>query len=264
MTGLFLVAAVPVVLWIVQSVMLRRCGLPIRWRIDASNAPGQVRTVSRAATQLCLLAVVAIYPLAVGRPIVEYYREMLPVSAWRQLAEGVAAAVLFLCVLFIAWIATDALRPGVYRSRRRWRRRLMLLLPTSLFGAFVEEAIFRGVVLADLLESNLLPTVAAVGVGSLVFAAAHYVRQVKRYWTFPGHVMLGVLLCTAYVKTGTLWLPVGLHAGGIFVIMGTRPFVQYRGPAWLTGASVFPYAGVPGLVGLTILTIFTAAHYGAR
>jgi hypothetical protein len=123
---------------------------------------------------------VAIYPLAVGRPIVEYYREMLPVSAWRQLAEGVAAAVLFLCVLFIAWIATDALRPGVYRSRRRWRRRLMLLLPTSLFGAFVEEAIFRGVVLADLLESNLLPTVASVASEAWSSDAAHYVLQVKR------------------------------------------------------------------------------------
>ncbi len=98
--------------------------------------------------------------------------------------------------------------------------------------------------------------------GALIFAGAHYVRAVKRRWTFPGHVLLGVLLCVAFLRTGSLWLPMGLHAGGIFMIMGIRPFVRYRGPAWLTGASIFPFAGVIGMAGLLLLTAFVSTYYG--
>ena len=76
--------------------------------------------------------------------------------------------------------------------------------------------------------------------------------------------MLGLLLAIAFLRTGTLWLPVGLHAGGILMIMGTRPFMRFRGPAWLTGASIFPFAGVVGIVGLGILTSFVAVYYGGR
>jgi hypothetical protein len=46
------------------------------------------------------------------------------------------------------------------------------------------------------------------------------------------------------------------------MIMGIRPFVRYRGPAWLTGASIFPFAGVIGMAGLILLTAFVSTYYG--
>ena len=139
----------------------------------------------------------------------------------------------------------------------------MLLLPTAVFGAFVEELLFRGVVMRDLLRDMPSAPALAVGIAVVVFAAAHYVRPVKRRWTFPGHLMLGLLLCVAFLRTGSVWLATGFHAGGILMIMGTRPFFRYRGPAWITGASTFPFAGAVGMVGLAILTVFVASRYGA-
>lgn len=264
MTALLLLAAVPIVMWGVQTVQLRATGMPIRWRIDADGAPKSVRTGGRIVTQVSLLGVILLYPLIRGEGILAYYRSLLPGGRIvLQFAHGAAAATLFLCVLFGVWLATRRLEIDIHHSRMKWMRRMILLLPTALFGAFVEELLFRGVVLADLLRTNLISTPVAIVIGAFIFAGAHYVRAVKRRWTFPGHVMLGVLLCIAFVRTGTLWLSTGLHAGGIFMIMGIRPFVRYRGPAWITGASIFPFAGVVGIAGLALLTGFVHRYYGS-
>jgi membrane protease YdiL (CAAX protease family) len=90
------------------------------------------------------------------------------------------------------------------------------------------------------------------------------VRSVKRYWTFPGHLALGVLLCTAFLCTGNIWLSFGLHAGGVLVLMAVRPFVRYLGPPWLVGASIFPYAGVVGATALILLTLNVFLAFGGR
>ncbi|MFQ5501959.1 MAG: lysostaphin resistance A-like protein [Phycisphaerae bacterium] len=263
MTALALLICVPIVMWAAQTILLRHHGLPVRWRIDSGDAPRSVRTIGRIITQLALLSVILAYPPCRGQPIYEYYTHLLPgtPAMWQGL-HGAAASILFLCALYAAWIATDRLVVHVHQSRSRWIRRLILLLPTALLGATVEELLFRGVVMADLMKTSWLQPHAALTISILIFAAAHYVRSVKRRWTILGHLMLGCLLCIAFQQTHTLWLPIGLHAGGILMIMGARPFTRYRGPAWLTGASIFPFAGVVGLIGLAILTAFVSHYYG--
>ena len=265
MTALAILLAVPLVMWLGQTAMLARHGLPIRWRIDARNAPRDVRTVGRLVTQASLLAAAVVYPVLIGESPLRYYARLLPAdtSAW-QLLHGAAASVLFLAVLLLVWVAADCLEVDTHQPRHRWQRRLMLLVPTALFGAFVEELLFRGVVMADLLRWFPQAQWFVVTASALIFCGSHYVRSVKRRWTFPGHLMLGVLLCAAFLRTGSLWLPAGLHAGGILMIMGTRPFLVSRGPSWLTGASVFPFAGVVGIAGLAILTAFIVTQYGAH
>ncbi len=263
MIALLLLACVPLVMWAVQTAQLRACGLPVRWRIDAGGAPRNIRTTGRIVTQVSLLAVIVVYPLLRGQPIADYYAGLLPMTGTvLHSVHGAAVSILFLGVLYGVWIATDRLRVSKHQSRRRWVRRLVLLAPTACFGAVVEELLFRGVVMADLLDSPLVPRGVAVAVSVLVFAGAHYVRSVKRRWTIFGHLMLGLLLCVAFLRTGTLWLAIGLHAGGILMIMGTRPFLRNRGPAWLTGASIFPFSGAVGVAGLAVLTAFVACYYG--
>lgn len=265
MIALPLLASVPVLIWLVQSAILHHHGLPIRWRIDARRAPRSVRSCGRITTQIGLLGVIVLYPIIRGVSPIAYFAALLPAShALHHLVQGVAVSVLFLSILYGVWLATGRLVVEVHQSRRRWIRRLVLLLPTAVLGALVEELLFRGVVMADLLGA--LPTAGPVAlvVAVFVFAAAHYVRSVKRYWTLGGHLMLGLLLCVAFRQTGTLWLAIGLHAGGILMIMGARPFFRCRGPAWITGASIFPFAGVVGILGLGILTAFVAAGYGVQ
>lgn len=265
MTAILLLLGVPLVMWLVQTVHLKHHGLPIRWRIDAGDAPSSVRGAGRLVTQASLLAVILVYPLLHGESILEYYARLLPPTATAlQAVHGAAASALFLCVLYGAWLATGRVVVCVHQEKARWIRRLILLLPTAALGAAAEELLFRGVVMADLLHTQWLSTNAAVALAVGVFAAAHYVRSPKRRWTLFGHLMLGLLLCSAFYCTGTLWLAIGLHAGGILVIMGLRPFIIYRGPAWLTGASIFPFAGIVGGVGLAVLTNFVVTYYGGR
>ena len=261
MTALLLLALVPVIMWTVQSVLLRAAGLRLRWRIDPSEAPTHIRAAGRMTTQFCLFAVIACYPFLRQASILDYYRQWLPNNrtAYQSL-EGAAAAVLCLALLYLVWLATDRVQIKTHFSSKKLIKRLTLLIPTALFGAFVEELLFRGVVMADLLRTPAAAPI-AVPASALVFAAAHYVRAVKRRWTFPGHLALGLVLGLAFLRTGALWLPMGIHAGGIFMTMGTRPFFWYKGPAWLTGASIFPFAGAIGIVGLAVLAGFITWHY---
>ena len=265
MTALLLLLAAPLLMWLSQTAMLRHHGLPIRWSINTHGAPHDVRALGRIITQLSLLAVILIYPLVRGESPAAYYLSLLPASlSALQLVHGAAASVLFLSVLFLVWVGTGRLVVRIHQSRRRCLRRLLLLIPTALLGAGIEELLFRGVLMADLLRSLADRPYLAVTLAAFIFAGAHYVRAVKRRWTFPGHLALGLLLCFAFQRTGSLWLPIGLHAGGILMIMGTRAFFEYRGPAWLTGESVFPFAGVVGIGGLGVLTGFVMTYYGVR
>ena len=153
MIALTLLLAVPLVMWIVQSIVLPALGLPLRARIDSSNAPAAVRTAGRITTQSCLLAVLCAYPHMRGQGILSYYAALLPpTSAFLDFIRGAAASILALCLLFLAWLAVDRIEVYPHHSRRKTIKRLVLLIPTALFGGFVEELLFRGVVMADLME----------------------------------------------------------------------------------------------------------------
>jgi membrane protease YdiL (CAAX protease family) len=263
MIAIGLLLGIPIVLWLVQTGALVRHGLPVRLRIDQRGLPEGLRIVNRAVTQVCLAAIVLSYPLLISQSFVEYYARLLPSgAAVLHFVEGFCASCAFLGALFLGWLLTGRIEIDPHHSRKKTIRRLAMLVPTTLFGAFMEELLFRGIVMADLLRSPAVSGGAAVLISGAIFAVAHYLRPAKRYWTFPGHVVLGILLGTAFLRTHTLWLPAGLHAGGIFMIMGTRPFVRYRGPAWLSGASIFPFAGVVGIIGLGVLLSFVTGHYG--
>jgi membrane protease YdiL (CAAX protease family) len=261
MRALALLLLIPIAMWLSQTLLLRRAGLPVRLRIGAPDLPDTLKRVNRITTNLLFAATLLGYPLIRGQSPLDYYAAFLPADgrAWDML-YGVAAAVLYLALLYLAWTATDLVRFEVRHSAARLLRRLATVPFTAVFIAFVEELLFRAMLLAELWES--LDDGVAMTVGVLVFALAHYVRSVKRYWTFPGHLALGLLFCTAFYATRNLWLVMGLHAGGVLVLMGVRPFVRYVGPAWLCGASIFPYAGIVGVAALLLLTVNIWLSYG--
>lgn len=261
MTAITLLAGVPVLMWLVQSILLKAHGLPLRWRLSNQDVPDIIRTAGRITTQLGLLSVILLYPSVIGSDIATHYAALLPRDQTiRFFAVGAATAILILALLFIIWLEYDCVVVDIHGKPRKRMRRLLMLIPSSLLGAVAEEFVFRGVIQFDLARSTTLPPMAIITLAAFLFAAAHYVRKVKRYWTFPGHLALGILLCVAYSATGNLWLPLGIHAGGIFVTLGVRPYLRYRGPAWITGASIFPFAGAPGIAGLLGLAAIIAAQ----
>ncbi len=239
-------------LWAVENVPRLLTRRPAQWLLHADTDSARARQLHRALTQLVLLGMILLYPLLRGDSVRGYYADLLGRGSPRQALLGAALSIFCLSLLYLAWLFSDNIEFAPRHASSRWLRKLAAAPLTALLGAAVEELLFRGILLADLLRS--LPPAPAIVSGSVIFALAHYARRVKRYWTFPGHLLLGVLLCTAYVRTDALWLGFGLHAGGIALLSGTRPFIRYRGPAWLVGASIFPYAGLAGLVLLALLT----------
>lgn len=261
MIALSFLLAIPIVMWLAQSATLRYHQLPLRWQLSSKDAPRSVRIIGRIVTQSALLAVILVYPWLIGESISVHYGALFPQDGtFVHSIQGALLAALILVGLLIIWLAFERIDIEVRQSRRRWIRRLILLVPSAIFGAVVEECVFRGALQYDLARSGASPGL-AIAITSIVFAAAHYVRSVKRRWTLFGHLALGILLSTSFATTQNLWLATGIHAGGIFVILGARPFIRYKGPAWLTGASIFPFAGIPGIVGLAILTTIVLTRY---
>ena len=87
--------------------------------------------------------------------------------------------------------------------------------------AFTEEVLFRGFFLQTMLKE--LPKWVAVTVTGIIFIFFHDLANIQNFWTVPRSMMLAgglfslnVLLCVAYLKSKTLYLPIGIHSGLVF------------------------------------------------
>ncbi len=261
MCALALLALIPVALWLAQTVLLRVAGLPVQWQLSSRALPRGLKRINRTAGYVAIAAALLAYPLVRGLPPLGYYAAFFPAGRRPvELAHGFCAALLYLSLLYLAWTVSGNVRFEIRHDARRLLRRVAAAPLAAVAIALVEELLFRAMLLNDLLVSMRPGPALATGV--FVFAAAHYTRGVKRYWTFFGHLALGTLFCVAFYCTRALWLPLGLHAAGILILSAARPFIRYTGPAWLVGASIFPYAGAVGIVALLALVLNVALSYG--
>jgi membrane protease YdiL (CAAX protease family) len=177
------------------------------------------------------------------------------------LASGLVAALAALCVS----AGISAWRPDAAWSG--WWR----IVPTAFAVAGVEEVVFRGVVLGLCLWS--LPRPAAIGLSALLFAVVHFIKP-SRTDLAPAEVgwssgfsalttfvqnlppwpllafglasllVAGWILGSCAVRTRSLWLPFGLHAGWV---MGQQTSNHLLRPAGEDAAAWLPWVG-PNLV----------------
>lgn len=140
---------------------------------------------------------------------------------------------------------------------------LLALLPLTAFIGWVEELIFRGVLVNGLLAT--LPWGAMAMVASLIFALSHLVWDGPAgVPQLPGLVLMGlVLLLARWVAGGSLGLAWGLHTGWIFAIAlsDTLNLTQpsSNAPAWLAGR---PEQPLTGLAALALLLLTGAGIWG--
>jgi hypothetical protein len=141
----------------------------------------------------------------------------------------------------------------------------LISLGLLVLAAAGEEGLFRGYGLQTLTRANL----AWLGIllTSVPFALVHLKNPNVSFWfTFSNTALAGIWLGLAYLKTRSLWLPLGLHwswnwaMGALFGIpvsgittLAPEPLmhVRYSGPAWLNG-------GAYGLEGGLACTIAVA------
>lgn len=135
-------------------------------------------------------------------------------------------------------------------------------------AAAFEEALFRGYILQTFARAGLAWP--AIVVTSLFFAAVHLGNPNANWISSTNTALAGIWFGIAYMKTRTLWLPLGMHfmwnwmQGSIFGIevSGLKdilkaPVLQEidRGPAWLTGADYGIEASISCTIALLISMI---------
>ena len=137
-------------------------------------------------------------------------------------------------------------------------------------GAAWEEAVFRGYPLQTLLRS--WPWWIALLPSSILFAFIHLDNpNAVVGFTFFNTLLAGAWLAVAYLRTRSLWLPLGLHFGWNFAmgsflglpvsgITSVSPAPLLRavdtGPTWLTGG----HYGVEGGVACTLALIASTLY----
>lgn len=88
---------------------------------------------------------------------------------------------------------------------------LVLFFVLILFGAIGEEVLFRGLVFQRL-EETFGPWV-SVAVTSVLFAWAHSENLAVTWVAITNTLLWGIVFGVARLRSGDLWLPIGLHAG---------------------------------------------------
>jgi membrane protease YdiL (CAAX protease family) len=193
---------------------------------------------------------------------------------------AVVSVIALGCAMSLAGVFTPYFRLSLVESVRRCGEALL----AGLLVGLLEEIFFRGILFKGLLEHG--NAIRAFVVANLFYAAVHFVKPGQRYFlegfdalagfrhlvsTFgpfldpasllPGFVglfLIGIILSYAYVRTASLYLAIGLHAGWIFGLKTFRVFGDYtkRDVGWVFG-STDPkiVSGLAAWIGLVIVGI---------
>jgi membrane protease YdiL (CAAX protease family) len=184
---------------------------------------------------------------------------------WQDLAAGLLLALIPMAFLFWfevkqGWLILDGwawqVLPADELLRTIWRSLL-----SNLDAGVGEEVLFRGLLLTGL--SKAWGQWKGLAIMALIFAAVHLAvtgASQSNWLLFTILLTLpGVLLGYAYLRTGSLWLPIGIHfawdlAYDLFNLSGdTHPgmfgaITRQEGPSWFVGTSFGIEVGLAGVV----------------
>ncbi len=140
-----------------------------------------------------------------------------------------------------------------------------------LFVAWNEELIYRGYIMQSLASGFNLTW--GILISSIYFGIEHLSNPNSNGMAVAGIFLAGLILAYGYVRTGQLWLPIGLHLGWNFfesAVFGfpvsgyDRPgllHISVSGPEFWTGGAFGPEAGfiiLPiTLLGMVLIYLYT-------
>jgi len=185
---------------------------------------------------------------------------------------GLAGLAVGLGICALCGALVPALRFGAAKTFRK----AVLGMMAALAIGVGEETLFRGVLLRRLRCD--LGRWAGVVVTTLLYAAVHVVRRrgsggvVHAGSGFDqlagllapfadgavlpslvGLALLGAVLAAARLRSGALWLPIGIHAAFVAGFRVGRLFFDFAPAPWLVGAGWPPLVG--GVAGMLAITV---------
>jgi uncharacterized protein len=208
-----------------------------------------------------------------------------------DLLRGWTLAVTSMAALVLAMSVGEVFEPFFRLSFSRSLSRCFSGFLSGVFAGTLEEIFFRGILFKGLLQGGRL--FRALVLSSLFYSALHFVTPGEPYfvkewdpmagfrhlfYTFTpfleplnllpgmfGLYLLSSVFTYAFLRTGNLYLAVGLHAGWIFSLQSMRVFGDYKREdlGWLFG-STDPkiVSGVATWIG--IVSVLLVVHWWTR
>jgi membrane protease YdiL (CAAX protease family) len=234
----------------------------------AAELPKGSELAEQAPVFLLMLLCAALTNFLIGKslgPCLSWSSDFAPARllghGCRGAALGLALAGVVGALLGVSGRATYA--PGEPPAPLVWAG----LLATLLLSAALEELLFRGVLLR-LLDQGL-GRGWAVAFSALAFGGIHAARASSgielALISLVSTTLAGLLLGLAFVRCGTLWLPMGLHAAwnlGLGPLLGlpvsgiqfANALVspQLHAQDWFAGGSYGPEGGVAGILAILL------------
>src|SRR5207244_10691337 len=209
-------------------------------------------------------------------------------QAWaRELARGLAIGLTGLAVGLAVAALFGGLVPALRFPPGKTLRKALLGVAATVAITAGEETLFRGVVLRRIRRDA--GDALAVAATTLAYAAVHVIRA--RSFAGPVHAwsgvaqtitlfaplasgaalpqliglsLLGILLAVARLRSGALWLPIGIHAAFVAAFPVARLFFEIRPtPGWLVGTGWPPLVGgVAGWIAVGVAALLLARGRG--
>ena len=189
---------------------------------------------------------------------------------FRDLSIGSAVGFAALAVAVVIATVGRGLRFSLNHVEWASMLRSMIGSGVMLFvAAFAEEAMFRGYALQTLSRAKL----AWLGVllTLALFGVAHVTNpNVVPGFTFANTSLAGLWLAVAYLRTRSLWLPLGVHwawnwalgwffglpISGLSLVSHPLLAASDKGPFWLTGGNYGIEGGLACTIALALCTVF--------
>ncbi len=173
-------------------------------------------------TLLALTGLVAVLCLGNG-DITELGMRLTPVQGWRywcRLAFWFGLLVAVVLAIFAGVWHTFGWTIPIYRTRPS----VEALIHMCVMAPVSEEIIFRGLLTLAILQTcGRLGTIAMSGI---VFAAVHVLCGRAS----PENLLAGFLLAWAFLKSGTILVPIAMHSCGNFLALAAQVAAWYFYP----------------------------------
>jgi hypothetical protein len=193
-------------------------------------------------------------------------------AGWlRHFAIGSAVGAISLLLAFLIPAAAGGYSIGLFQaSPVGVLKTLLISLFAYIIFAASEEALFRGYPLQTMTRAHLAWV--SILLTSIMFSSAHLANpNVVAGFTFINTLLAGVWLAIAYLKTRSMWFPLGVHwawnwtMGSVLGIpvsgitsLSVNPVLHTDpiGPAWLTGGTYGLEGGAACTIALAVSTIW--------
>jgi membrane protease YdiL (CAAX protease family) len=250
-------------LWLVQSAVLLLVKEPLAPPLRFTTRKPVVKYASRVMIHTSWLIILVGTQIALGIPLMDALHRAFPTPVpWRDMA--VAFAIMFVpaAATYAIYITLGYARFEPQHDTKTRRGKLIRRFWGPWPLATLEEAVFRGVLLEQLIRSfpaSRTYEALAIVVSSAVFASVHFIRPRtgQPIWRPAwGYFIVGCLFGLGYVVGGrSLWVPIMLHGTAVFVIEVMRLYIVFQAPPWLIGYGGSPQSGLIGTIMILIMAI---------